>query len=371
MTEKLASSEVANRLNEWYDSIKQQDINEATRLKSEIGQAIEGMEEDQNVLLYYNLIDSRYKLLIERFDESGTILKSLKEQSEQTETDHLLRYYYYFFNGLYEFNKRNYVCAIHYYRQAENYLTDIPDEIEQAEFHFQLASAYYGIDQHFFALSHAEKALAIYRDHNHYVNRLISTKMTIAASKFDLNQHDSAISLYKEAIELAHNQKFSFLEAIGRFNLGVCYEYLEMLELARSSFESALDIVSTHDNKKDTHLGIRYMLARVLFRMNQLEEAKEWFDAAKGLADETNEQTYQTKLAILHAIYLEQNESTLDDSLEILKKKKLWHDVSDLTANAARYFKKKEMYKLATKYFIEALQAKEKVPALQEEVERV
>ncbi|MDY7224628.1 response regulator aspartate phosphatase [Halalkalibacterium halodurans] len=371
MTEKLASSEVANRLNEWYDSIKRHDIEKATKCKEEIKKSIDEMEEDQNVLLYYNLIDSRYKQVIQRFDESRNILNDIKEQGENTETDELLRFYYYFFNGLYEFYRRNYIQAIHYYRQAETYLEDIPDEIEHAEFHFQLANAYYGIDQNFFSLSHAEKAIGIYKKHDHYVNRQISLKMAIAANRFDLNRHDSAMSLYKEVIQISSKHGQTFLEVLGHYNLGLCYEYLNELEAAKGCFETALDIEYSQENKKDTYLEIKYMLARVLFKMDQLEEGKGWFNVAKTLADETGEETYKTKLAILHHIYLEPNELLLDEELETLRKRKLWHDVSDLAANAGRHFKKKEMYKLATKYFVEALQSKEKIPTLQEEVEKV
>ncbi|SDZ11377.1 response regulator aspartate phosphatase C/response regulator aspartate phosphatase G [Evansella caseinilytica] len=370
MVGKLASSEVANRLNEWYDTIKRHDIDEATKLKSNIQQAFDEMEEDQNVLLYYNLIDSRYKQVLQQFKESKNILVGLKEQTEQTETDRLLRYYYYFFSGLYEYYTRNYIKAIHFYRQAETFLSYIPDEIEHAEFHLQIASAYYGIDQHFFSLSHAEKALEIYTKHDNYVNRQISTTMAIAANRFELNRHESAISLHNEAIELAAKSGHVFLEIVGRYNLGICYEYLGELELAKESFETVLDIEYPREQKKDTYLEIKYMLARTLFKMDQLEEAKQWFHAAQALAEETNEETYKTKLAILHCIYIETNDSLLDEELQTLKSRKLWHDVVDSTANAARYFKKKEMYKLATKYFSEALLAKDKIPSLHEEVER-
>ncbi|MDY7224530.1 response regulator aspartate phosphatase [Halalkalibacterium halodurans] len=371
MVGKLASTEVANRLNEWYDTIKRHDIEEATRRKSEVQQAIEEMEEDQNVLLYYNLIDSRYKQLIERFDESKNILESVKEQTEHTETDQLLKYYYYFFCGLYEFYKRNYIKSIHSYRQAEKFLDDIPDEIEHAEFHLQLAFAYYGIMQNYFSLSHAEKALDIYKQHDNYVSRQLSAKISIAANRFSLNQHESTILIYKEVVNTASKNNNTFLEIIGHFNLGVCYEYLDELELAKNSFETALDIDYPKDIKKDTYLAIKYMLARVLFRMDLIEEGREWLNESKKLAEEINEQTYQTKISILQSIYLEPSESFLDDELEKLKKKKLWHDVSDLSAIAGRHFKKKEMFKMATKYLIEALKAKENLPSLQEEAEKI
>jgi tetratricopeptide (TPR) repeat protein len=270
MTGKLASSEVANRLNEWYDTIKRHDINEATRLKSEVRHGIKEMAEDESLLLYYNLIGSRYKQVIQKFDESKTILESVKEQTEQSETDQLLRYYYYFFSGLNEFYKRNYIKAIHYYRQAETFLAYIPDEIEHAEFHIYLANTYYAIDQYFFSLSHAEKALDIYHKHNHYVNRRISAKMIIAFNRFDLNQHQSAISLHEEAIELAAKHGHTFLEIVGHYNVGLCYEYLGELEKAKDRLERALDIEYRQENKKDTYLEIKYMLARVLFKMDQL-----------------------------------------------------------------------------------------------------
>ncbi|TPE66542.1 Rap family tetratricopeptide repeat protein [Halalkalibacterium halodurans] len=370
MTEKLASSEVANRLNEWYDAIKRHDINASTKLKTEVRKALDDMEENQNVLLYYNLIDSRYRQVIEQFDESKNILESVKEQTEHTETDQLLKYYYYFFSGLYEYYRRNYIKAIRFYRQAETFLDSIPDEIEHAEFHLQIASAYYGIDQHFFSLSHADKSLDIYKRHENYVNRQVSSTMLIAANKFELNQHESAISLHQEAIELASKNNHTFSEVIGHFNLGVCHEYLDNLDVAREHFESALDIDCNQDDKKDTYLAIKYMLARVLFKMDLLEEGKEWMEAAKSLAEETSEETYKTKISILNYIYLEANDSLLDEEIETLRIRKLWHDVSDSTANAARHFKKKEMYKLATKYFNEALLAKENIPSLHEEAER-
>ncbi|TES45825.1 tetratricopeptide repeat protein [Halalkalibacterium halodurans] len=369
MVEKIASSEVANRLNEWYDTIKQQDVERASKLRNEVQEAINQMEEDQNVLLYFNLIDSRYKLLIEQFDESGSILKSVKEQSEQTETDHLLRYYYYFFSGLYEFNMKNYIQAIHYYRQAESFLNSIPDEIEHAEFHLQLAIAYYGIEQNFFSLSHAKKALEIYETHENYVNRLISTQLTIAANELDLKQYSSAETLYKKGIKTASEHNHAFMEVLGYFNLGICYEFQDKLELAKDCFEAALDIAYPQDNKRDSYLRIKYMLARTLFKMELADEAMDWFKGAQKLADETSEETYQAKLKIIYSIYKTYDQTSIDNGLEVLREKKLWHDVSDLTTNAARHFKKKEMYKLATKYFSEALLAKEKIPMLHKEVE--
>ncbi|MFA9145638.1 response regulator aspartate phosphatase, partial [Bacillus safensis] len=63
MGEKVASPFVAKMIGDWYGYIKKQDILKAENKRKEIVIAFENMEEDQNVLLYFNLIDSRYKML--------------------------------------------------------------------------------------------------------------------------------------------------------------------------------------------------------------------------------------------------------------------------------------------------------------------
>ncbi|MED4126468.1 tetratricopeptide repeat protein [Halalkalibacterium halodurans] len=368
MVERVASSEVANRLNEWYDTIKRQDIKKAAIMKHDLQKAMDDMEEDQNVLLYYNLIDSRYKLLLEQYDESGTILESLKDQTERADTDNLLQYYYYFFSGLYEFNMNNFTHAIRLYHKAENHLTTIPDEIEHAEFHFQLAVAYQSIDQNFFSINHAEKALDIYLKQENYVSRIALTQMIIAANKLDLNQYLAAEKLYKKAILIAVDSNQTFIELLGYYNLGLCYEVQEKLELARDCFEKALDFDFPQENKKETYLRIKYMLGRVLFKMGFLQEGVKWFEDAVQLANETNDKIYQVKLEIIHAVYFDQKELSIDEGLKVLKEQSLWHDVEDLAFNAARFYKKEGFYQLASKYYEEGLNAQQKIPSLYEEV---
>lgn len=100
---KIRSEKVGNMLNQWYATIKLQQVHKATQMKKEIQKAIDNMEKNQDVLLYFNMIDSRYKLLIEKYNESESILKSLKYRAEEKKTDDMLQYYFYFSSGCISF----------------------------------------------------------------------------------------------------------------------------------------------------------------------------------------------------------------------------------------------------------------------------
>ncbi|MCY9124715.1 aspartate phosphatase, partial [Bacillus inaquosorum] len=57
--------------------------------------------------------------------------------SNQADLKGLLDYYVNFFRGMYEFDKREFISAITYYKQAEKKLSFVADHIERAEFYFK------------------------------------------------------------------------------------------------------------------------------------------------------------------------------------------------------------------------------------------
>ncbi|MCU5764702.1 hypothetical protein OCD78_26350, partial [Bacillus cereus] len=59
----VSKGEITNLLNNWYQSIISQHVLKSTNYKKEIDSKIHQIEEDQNILIYYSLLDFRYKLL--------------------------------------------------------------------------------------------------------------------------------------------------------------------------------------------------------------------------------------------------------------------------------------------------------------------
>ncbi|WP_257834737.1 Rap family tetratricopeptide repeat protein [Salipaludibacillus agaradhaerens] len=361
---KIEFEKVARNLNDWYEVIKQNDIPKATTIREKIIKTLPNMEENQNVLLYFNLIDSRFKLMIENYSDSGRLLGKMKYEALETTTDDMIQYYFYLFNGMYHFYEKDFIKAINSYKIAERKLNKIPDEIERAEFHYQAAIAYYEIRQNFFSLNHAEKALGSFKAHEGYINRVIKCHMLFAMNKVDLQLWDEAIALYKHAIDIASQNKDSYSESLGYFNLGICYERQERLQEAKECFEETSSFASSDL----TSLTIRncYMLSRTFYKLGLNEIAREWRIKGMTYAENVNEHVYKAKLHLIYFLYDETNPASFDLNMNVLKEKNLWSDVADLSLNAALYYKKQKNTDLSSKYFEEACTAKDQILKLTE-----
>ncbi|MEC0483354.1 tetratricopeptide repeat protein [Bacillus glycinifermentans] len=357
--EKIAYEKMGQRINDWYKIIKQNDIPKAIEMRDKIKENLPHMEENQDVLIYFNLIDSRYKLMIEKYNESGKLLADIKPETLEAKTDNMIQYYFYFFSGMYEYYKKNFTKAINFYRIAENRLIKIEDEIEKAEFHYQIAIAYYEIRQYFFSLNHAEKALDSYKAYESYANRVLKCKMIIAANQVELERYEEAEKLYKYVLNAASSNGDLLTESFASFNLGVCYERRELLSEAKRFFERAASI---HESENSV-FGIRsmYMLSRVNYKLNLPEEARKWYSKSLERAVEEDDSVYKAKLKLIYSLYDQRDLLTIENALEYLKNKKLWADVADLTFNIAIFYKKQGDSDIAAKYFEEACRAKDQI----------
>lgn len=64
MKQKIPSEYVASKLNDWYNAIRKNQIAASESLKAEILNDFQDMEENQDVLLYYSLLEFRHKLML-------------------------------------------------------------------------------------------------------------------------------------------------------------------------------------------------------------------------------------------------------------------------------------------------------------------
>lgn len=352
MDQVLPSSQVGVKINEWYKMIRQFSVPDAEILKAEVEQEIEEMEEDQDLLVFYSLMCFRHQLMLDslepedRYRDRPTVDELLEKiEKPQKRLTGLLKYYSLFFRGMYEFDHKEYVDAISYYRKAERELNAVSDEMEQAEFHYKIADAYYQIDQHFVSLNHLKKAKQLFEKNQLYKVKVIGCNMMVGANMYDMYRLTEAESYYREALSIARGleeEKVKRIIGVIFHNLGLVYLRGENLIAAEENFKKAIDV----KEHIDTVYGVRslYMMANVLYQCDKAKEARFFYETALNRARTSHEEEYLAKLKIINSLYEEYNETAVKQSLGYLEEKRLWSDFAELTEQLGDFHFEKRNY---------------------------
>lgn len=154
------NEQITHLLNEWYQEIRARHVDAAHLLKQEIENKIHDIEENQTILLYYSLLDFRHQYLIDSLSISKDSFK--ESDAYETPTDDFLSYYYHFFKAIHSNVMGNHSLARIHFDKAESLLSTIPDEIEYAEFHYELAVFYCHTHKSILCINHVMKAKDIF-----------------------------------------------------------------------------------------------------------------------------------------------------------------------------------------------------------------
>lgn len=367
MAKTIAYEEVANMMNEWYGVIKKRKVDEAIQLKEQIKRMLPHMEENQDLLLYFNLLDFRNNLLIDDAQRLRIKSRTTVKQKDIQKTDDMIQYYFYFFNGQFEFHNKNYIDAINFYKIAEDKLKKIPDEIEHAEFHYKIAEAYYRIFQNFFSMSHAEKALNSFKSNEQYTYRQMNSELLLALNKVDLLRYKEADQHYENIIKKAQETGDFYTKSLAHHNIGISYDKRGYLPQAESHLLKAIDIPE-HRESRNT-IRTYYMLSKVCFKSGKTDKALVWYKKAWNLAEENNEDEYRAKLMIIDALYNNSHINNIHHAMKYLEKKHLWIDIAELSREIGNHLKNKGNITQAVKYYEHALTAKDELIKMTEALE--
>ncbi|MCY8034003.1 tetratricopeptide repeat protein [Bacillus sonorensis] len=348
----IASVDVANLINTWYVHIKKREVSQAIELRDRIVKLFDEMEEDQDVLLYFNLLDYRFRVLME--DIAGKEPSLPPSAEDKAKTDGMLRYYYFLFKGMYESAKNNYSQALMCFRVAERMLDKVEDEIEKAEFHYKLGNLYYFTKTTLLSFHHLSIAKSIYQAYEEYKIQSINCTVLLALNYIDDGRIMRAENMLKACADrLIKMNEYHLLSAV-YYDLGFLKiqedKHTEAIQYFNKSFE-------TNDLKKNApimYLQCIYESARSNYKLGNVDKALEWVQKGFEFSQETNNINFSLKFSVLNTCYTAPLDGVdqVKEFINRLEVRKAYVDIEALAEDVAYVYIALKNYKVST-YFLE------------------
>lgn len=364
MSGLIASQEVGNMLNTWNLSIQKGDLSAAIEMQDDIDRAIDLMEENQDILLYYQLLSFRLKLKLQNISrnlDKPFFQRNAPDEKEE-KTNKLMSYYFYFYNGIYHDYLQDYDKALSYFRIAEKKLAYVDDEIEKAEFHYKIAVLFYDLKMTFLSKYHAQIACDTFNAHETYIKRQINCRMLHALNLIDQFEYDKARALFSEAENMIESINDNHLIIHLYYNMGFLESKKENLEEASALFRRTLSYKEI-ENQDLLKLRCLYELSRIEIS-SKSNDAIEWIDLGISLSEQVNHNVFQIKFKLLKELLYEKNQSQLNNINNLcleLEEKRIWVDLEEILVDVAKYLEGRGLLKQSLNYYKRALLASQYV----------
>ncbi|MFN2747762.1 tetratricopeptide repeat protein [Bacillus sp. z60-18] len=366
---KVASEVVAGVLNEFHLAIKKHDIQQAKHLFEEAKSMFAEMEENQNVLVYFSLLEERYRMMLfdargERRPHQSYFNDSQANAIEQT--DDMIDYYFYFFEAMHEAYNKNVERAISLYKVAEKRLAKIPDKIEAAEFYFKVSWLYMSLRQNAVSLNYAKDAMNIYSMHDGYEKKLAISMVVMGTNYMQMQRFQDAEGYFQKSIEISKEIDDSFLEAMLHHNISILYSNSGRSQDCILAVQHALS--NSEWCASSYYINSLYMLVREFFKIGETEAALYYYQKGQKELEKNGNKIYEKKINIIYELYRHENAKTIKDDIHALEEMNDLDGVCDLSLLISSYYERKGDYKEALEFAKIAMTAENKMRSLGSEV---
>ncbi|WP_366597314.1 Rap family tetratricopeptide repeat protein [Bacillus pumilus] len=346
--EKVLSSHVGLKINEWYYHIQRFNVPDAEAYKEEIKSMLDHMEENQDLLLYFSLMEFRHKLMLDYLNplENGKERANFRELAMKIKRDQekltgLLEYYFNFFYGMYEFENYEYLNAITFYKRAEKKLSLVSDDIERAEFNYKMAEIYYHMKQTHMSMHHIAQAIECYREKDTYTVREIQCSFVIGLNYIDMGCPEKAIPHFQHALEKAADNSTKRLKGSALYNLGLSYFHSNDLSMAIKFFNESIHSFKEqgyeHLNKI---LDPLVMLTKSYFKNDQSDLGLYALNYGFELSEKLKDDIFINTFIMLKSLYIDNNLNRIRESMAYLESKSFFANLEDLAKDAAKHYNK-------------------------------
>ncbi|MCY9186670.1 aspartate phosphatase [Bacillus halotolerans] len=365
----IAHEVVASTLNELHIAIKKCEIDLAEELLKKAKDSLKHMEEDDKVVIYYQLLESRYKMML--FKNKGKGLppndwKVKKHELQGHNIDHLIDYYFYLYEAEYMSYVRNYERAISLLHIAEKKLSNIDSDIEAAEFYMKAASLYALLHQGAVSLGYINQAINIYSQHEDYKRHLATSYVIKAMNYMNLGKFKDSEEYFLAAIKIAKEMKDEFFEAMQYHNISILYSNYDKSQECINAVKKALRCKEWRDSAY--YINSIYMIVRERFKIGDRENAMYYLKKGQEDLKFRANKIYEAKINIIYDLYCKEVNEGIDncrENVQYLEEKGDLDGVVDLSLIVSKYYEKVEHYKEALEFANKAIEAKEKMMKLE------
>ncbi|MDM5188786.1 tetratricopeptide repeat protein [Bacillus sp. DX4.1] len=351
------NEQITRLLNEWYFEIRARHVTNAQRLKAEIDTMIHSIEEDQNLLLYYSLLDFRHQYLIDSLSISKNSFKKIDSFEEPT--DNFLSYFLHFFKAIHFNITGNHTLAKKHYDKAELLLKKIPDEIENAEFYYELAIFYCHIQKPIITINYLQKSKDIFSNNGSgYEMKVAFCNNLYGLAYTQLKEFELAEEHYIAAIESFQKKNEEHFTMIIRHNLGFMYATQNLSSLA-------IRYLSEVNQKMPSNYKAIFIEAREHSKLGETQIAAELIEKGLSICHGLNNEGYILHFNILknlnNNVSTKELEQVVIEGLTYFEREELYEYIHEYNEKLAIKFYHEDNHSKASQYFYLSSKAREKL----------
>lgn len=352
------NEQLTELLNEWYLQIRARNRENSIRLKNEIEKQVNDLTGNQNLLFYYSLLDFRHSYLINNMGISKNSFDKI-ENFDTPKEDHLA-YYYHFFKAIHSNVIGSYNLAKEHYEKAEALLIHIPDDLEKAEFYYNLAIFHYHIYQALLAIKYANISKEIFINNADCELKIAYCENLLGLACTHLNEFEMAEEYFISAIDLFRTFGNERDILIARQNLGLMYAEQKQSVLA-------VRYLSEVNEKMPNNYRALLIEAKQRLKLGETEIASDLIKKGLHICKELEILEYQYHFEILDKLCNNKETEILENrilaGMEYFNQEKLWEYIQEYYEILALQFHNDTQFEKSSTYFLLTYQAKEKTIA--------
>ncbi|CAM4046171.1 histidine kinase [Bacillus manliponensis] len=352
---------ITQLLNEWYIEIRSRRLQEAQCLKEQIDIQINRLKEevdesmqDQNLLLYYSLLDFRFNYLADNLNVSKDSFDKI--EAFNVPMDNFLSYYYHFFKAIHCDAIGNYMLAKEHYYKAEELLRYVPDELEKAEFYYKMGYSHYDNQRGLQAIKEVTKAKDIFSNNAGYETNVAFCDNMLGLACIHLKEWELAEEHLTSAMDKFQKIGEENFILIVRHNLGWLYANQNLSELAIRYLSEVIE-------KTPKQFRAIYVKAKEHYKLKEHEAATELIEKGLAICNDLQNEGYLHHFKILKAlnenIPAEELEKIVIKGIAYFDREELYEYKQEYEEKLAVKFYEEDNHKKASSYFYGSTQSKQ------------